>query len=93
MTEDLLGLHRAASDLTFLNMALRTVIVFAAGIVFLRLGARRELGRYAGFDIVMMVILGSVLSRGIIGQSPFFATRIRATSPRPDWSGMARSVW
>lgn len=74
LIEQVLGLNRPGAELGVGQMAARAVIVFFAGILFLRLGTRRELGRNAGFDILMMVILGSVLSRGVNGQSPFFPT-------------------
>lgn len=62
------------SDLTFAHMAARTCVVFIMGVILLRIGARRELGHNAGFDILTLVILGSVLSRGINGQAAFFPT-------------------
>ena len=74
MMEELLGLQRSPEDLTLVNMTARAVIVFATGIVLLRLGARRGLGRNAGFDILLGVVLGSVLSRAINGHAAFFPT-------------------
>ncbi|HVU15912.1 MAG TPA: YetF domain-containing protein [Candidatus Didemnitutus sp.] len=50
------------------------MIVFAWGIFLLRIGVRRLLSRHAGFDILVVVIIGSVLSRGINGRANFFAT-------------------
>ena len=35
---------------------------------------RRVLGQNAGFDIMLLVVLGSVLSRAINGQAAFFPT-------------------
>jgi len=55
-------------------MIARGVIVFLAGILFLRLGARRSLARNAGFDVLLSVVLGSVLSRGVNGQAAFWPT-------------------
>lgn len=71
---NLLGLERGVESLGFGHMAARAAMVFMAGVVLLRLGARRGLGHSAGFDILLMVILGSVLSRGINGTAPFFPT-------------------
>ena len=67
-----LGLGLPASELHFTHMACRTVVVFGFGVIIARLADRRLLGHTAGFDIVVMVILGSVLSRGINGQAAFF---------------------
>ncbi|MDB6167393.1 MAG: putative rane protein [Verrucomicrobia bacterium] len=70
----LLGLHVSASDLTSLQMAARTAVVFLFGVALVRLADRRFLGRNAGFDVLLGVVLGSVLSRGINGQASFFPT-------------------
>ena len=55
-------------------MTVRAVVVFIWGVALVRLGDRRLLGRNAGFDMFLVVVLGSVLSRAVNGQSAFFAT-------------------
>jgi uncharacterized membrane protein YcaP (DUF421 family) len=55
-------------------MAWRTLVVFFCAVLLARLGARRLLSHNAGFDIMVAVVLGSVLSRAINGQSAFFPT-------------------
>jgi uncharacterized membrane protein YcaP (DUF421 family) len=72
--ERLLGLNLGPSELDFDHMAWRGVIVFFFAILLVRLGARRLLAHNAGFDIVVAIILGSVLSRAINGESAFFPT-------------------
>jgi uncharacterized membrane protein YcaP (DUF421 family) len=67
-----LGLSLQAKDLHFSHMAARTLIVFCFGVFLARAGNRRMLGHSAGFDIMVAIILGSVLSRGINGQAAFF---------------------
>jgi uncharacterized membrane protein YcaP (DUF421 family) len=74
MTRSLLGLDLPATGLSLGHMVARAFIVFVFGMALLRLGARRELGRNAGFDMRLLVVLGSVLSRAINGQSAFFPT-------------------
>ena len=74
MFENLLGLHRDPASLTFLQMSARGVIVLLWGILLVRLGDRRLLGRNAGFDLLLIVVLGSVLSRGVNGQAAFLPT-------------------
>ncbi|MDB6114227.1 MAG: putative rane protein [Lacunisphaera sp.] len=69
-----LGLHVAAADLTFAQMAGRTLIVFLVGLILVRVADRRFLGRNAGFDVLLGIVLGSVLSRAINGQASFFPT-------------------
>ena len=70
----LLGLGLLPGELHFSHMALRAVIVFCFGVVVARVADRRMLGHNAGFDIMLLVVLGSVLSRGINGQASFFPT-------------------
>src|SRR5687768_3380441 len=72
--DEFLGLSVDPSDLHFRHMAARAFIVFAAAVTLARLGARRLLSHNAGFDIMVAVILGSVLSRGINGEASFFPT-------------------
>jgi uncharacterized membrane protein YcaP (DUF421 family) len=67
---DLLGRH--PDELTFLQIALRSVIVFVVTLALLRLANRRFLGQHAAFDAVLAIILGSVLSRAVNGAAPFF---------------------
>lgn len=70
----LLGLSVQAHDLHFSHMVWRTFVVFVFAVILARVGDRRFLGHSAGFDIMVAIILGSVLSRGINGQAPFFPT-------------------
>jgi uncharacterized membrane protein YcaP (DUF421 family) len=70
----LLGLGLDAGDLGFRHMVWRAAIVFILAVLMARVGARRFLGHNAGFDIIVLVMLGSVLSRGINGEAAFFPT-------------------
>jgi uncharacterized membrane protein YcaP (DUF421 family) len=74
MFDQLLGLEVSAQHLTFLQMALRSVIVFIIGVAMVRVADRRFMGRNAAFDVLLGIVLGSVLSRAVNGQAPFFPT-------------------
>jgi len=69
---ELLGLNLSATKLEFRHMAWRTLVVFVVAVFVVRAGARRFLSRAAGFDIIVAIVLGSVLSRGINGEAAFF---------------------
>jgi uncharacterized membrane protein YcaP (DUF421 family) len=69
-----LGLDLQAHDLHFSHMAARALVVFCVAVLLARVADRRFMGRSACFDFMLGVILGSVLSRGINGQAPFFPT-------------------
>jgi uncharacterized membrane protein YcaP (DUF421 family) len=70
----LLGLNLQPTELEFAQIAWRGLVVFCVAILLARLGARRFLAHNAGFDIMVAIMLGSILSRAITGQSPFFPT-------------------
>jgi uncharacterized membrane protein YcaP (DUF421 family) len=72
--DQFLGLQLKSNELGFSHMVWRAITVFVFAVVLVRLADRRFLGRYAGFDVIFGVILGSVLSRGINGQAAFFPT-------------------
>jgi uncharacterized membrane protein YcaP (DUF421 family) len=74
MFDQLLGLDVSAQHLTFQQMALRSVIVFVVGVAMVRVADRRFMGRNAAFDVLLGIVLGSVLSRAVNGQAPFFPT-------------------
>jgi uncharacterized membrane protein YcaP (DUF421 family) len=72
MIDQLLGLH--ADKLNLYQMLLRTLIVYVYIVTLLRIGDRRFFGQHAVFDGVLLIVLGSVVSRAINGQAPFFPT-------------------
>jgi uncharacterized membrane protein YcaP (DUF421 family) len=73
-TNTVLGLSLNPDDLGAGQMALRAVLVYVAGLIIVRLAKKRFMGRHSAFDSVLLVILGSVLSRAINGTAAFFET-------------------
>ena len=70
----LLGLGTEPKELTFLQVAVRGVIVFIATLMMVRLGSKRSLAEKTAFDAVFIVIIGSMLARAINGSEAFFPT-------------------
>src|SRR5437588_4171811 len=70
----LLGIGTEPKELTFLQVAVRGVIVFIATLIMVRLGSKRSLAEKTAFDAVLVVIIGSMLARAINGSAPFFPT-------------------
>jgi uncharacterized membrane protein YcaP (DUF421 family) len=70
----LLGLDLKPDEMGVSHMALRGVVVFFFAVILSRVADRRFLGRNAGFDMMLGIILGSVLSRAINGQAAFGPT-------------------
>lgn len=56
------------------NIAGRAAVMYAAGLLVVRFGKNRLLGRTTAFDIVLAFILGSLFSRGINGTAPLAGT-------------------
>jgi uncharacterized membrane protein YcaP (DUF421 family) len=70
----LLGVGRDAASLTFVQISLRGVVVFAATLVIVRCGDRRFLSQKTAFDVVLGFILASMLARAVNGTAAFLPT-------------------
>ena len=62
------------SNLNAGQMAARAAAVFVITLALIRVSGRRSFGQRTPFDAATTVLLGAVLSRGIVGASPFGAT-------------------
>jgi uncharacterized membrane protein YcaP (DUF421 family) len=69
-----LGLSLEPRQLGYGQITLRAVVIFTIGLVLVRLGVARLFGKYAAFDTLLSITLGSVLGRAINGSAPFFQT-------------------
>ena len=67
-----LGLAAEDRQLSAVQMALRAVVVYAVTVVVVRLGKKRFMGRATAFDVILGIMLGSIVSRAITGNAPFF---------------------
>ena len=65
-----LGVGLDSNDIDVLQMALRAVIIYAVTICIVRLGKQRFMGGATVFDVILGIIIGSVASRAITGNSP-----------------------
>lgn len=72
----LLGPDGHPDALTVGQMAARAVVVYGAGLLMLRLGGPRILGRYAAIDVLTGIVAGSVLSRAVNGSAPLGTTLV-----------------
>lgn len=70
----LLGLGRDAGEVGAIQMALRTVFVYAFTLAVVRFGSKRFLSKATAFDVIVGIMLGSVMSRAITDSAPFFPT-------------------
>lgn len=65
-------------NLTIWNVILRTFIVYTITIILFRVGKKRFLAKPSSFDLVLILILGSVISRAITPNVPFVQTIVAA---------------
>lgn len=70
----ILGIGLEPKNLTFLQIALRAIIVFFATLLMIRIGNKRFLSKMSAFDAIVGFILASMLARAVNGSSAFFPT-------------------
>jgi uncharacterized membrane protein YcaP (DUF421 family) len=56
------------------QMAARAIAVFFIALALIRASGRRSFGQHSPFDACITVLLGAVLSRAVVGASPFWST-------------------
>jgi uncharacterized membrane protein YcaP (DUF421 family) len=66
-----LGLGLESRDLIVLQMGLRAAVVFIVTILMVRLAKKRFMGRATAFDVILGIMIGSIVSRAVTGNSPF----------------------
>jgi uncharacterized membrane protein YcaP (DUF421 family) len=74
-----LGIGIGPLDLNILQVCLRAVTIYLGGLLILRVGENRFLGKFTAFDIILGFILGGILSRAINGSAPVIPTLVATT--------------
>jgi uncharacterized membrane protein YcaP (DUF421 family) len=69
---EILGI--GSDDLTVAQTLVRAVVVYGSALLLVRLGEKRFLGKSTAFDMVVAIMLGSVVSRGITGSADLAAS-------------------
>ena len=67
-------------QLDALQMTLRAASVFVLTLAMFRIAGRRSLGQHRAIDTCTIVLIGSVLSRAVVGASPFWPTMAAGAS-------------
>ena len=68
----IIELFGEGKDLNALQMTCRTVVMFIIALAFIRIAGIKTFGRNSAFDNVIIIMLGAILSRGVVGASSFF---------------------
>jgi uncharacterized membrane protein YcaP (DUF421 family) len=71
----LLGVSATRPEqLNSFQVCVRAVVVFFVLIAYIRIGKKRFLGQATAFDVVLVIVIGSIASRAISGTAPFVAS-------------------
>jgi uncharacterized membrane protein YcaP (DUF421 family) len=63
-------------DLNSIQMVCRAIVTFFLTLVLLRIAGVRTFGKKTAFDNVIIIMLGSIFSRVVVGASPFIPTTL-----------------
>src|SRR4051812_28203017 len=69
-----LGFGTDPKSLTFVQIAIRGIIVFVITLIMVRLGDKRFLSKKTAFDAILGLILASMLARAVNGSAAFWPT-------------------
>jgi uncharacterized membrane protein YcaP (DUF421 family) len=67
------------NDLDAWQECARAVLIFAYGLLLVRVAGRRIFGKWSALDIVLSIIIGSNLSRALTGGAPLGGTLAATT--------------
>jgi uncharacterized membrane protein YcaP (DUF421 family) len=69
--ETIISIFGSGKDLTVLQMSCRAIVVFIFCLVMIRISGRRSFGVRTPLDNIIVILLGALLSRAIVGASGF----------------------
>jgi len=72
--DSLYQIFGVGEHLTTLQMCIRSFAMFFITLLLIRLGGVRIFGKKSAFDDIIVIMLGAVLSRGVVGANPFWST-------------------
>jgi len=57
-----------------LEIAARSAVMFVVALLLMRIAGMRPFGKGEPFDNIITFLIGGILSRGVVGATPFFST-------------------
>ena len=61
-------------NITPLEIMARSAVMFIIALALIRIAGMRPFGKGESFDKIITFLIGAILSRGIVGATPFFST-------------------
>lgn len=71
---NIIEIFGSGESLGAFQMAARAFVMFFIALLLIRIGGMRIFGKKTAFDNILVIMLGAILSRGVVGASPFFST-------------------
>lgn len=60
--------------MTILQMSVRAFVTFIILLALIRFAGKRTFAKKSSFDNIIVILLGAVLARGVVGASPYWST-------------------
>ena len=74
MEDFLLKIFGSGDNLSPWHMTARAFVMFFIALVLIRISGMRSFGSKSAFDNIIVIMLGAILSRAVVGASPFLST-------------------
>ena len=74
MEEFVLRIFGTGDNLDPGQMTARSFVMFFIALILIRISGMRSFGSKSAFDNIIVIMLGAILSRAVVGASPFIST-------------------
>lgn len=78
MDQLFIAMFGVQNHLSMAQEAARAILIFAYGLVLLRISGPRMFGHWSALDIVVTIMIGSALARAMTGSAPLPGTMLAA---------------